>query len=90
MLKGEVIGDSLIMAFLMNRAADHSPSTFNPSLMTAVSEQGLFELEAEKQRACVHCRATRTPLWRAGPAGPRVIKRSSLFKFLYFRYLFSF
>ena len=79
MLKGEVIGDfgldCLMIAFLMNRAADLSASTFNPpSLMTAVSKEGLLELEAEKQRACVHCRATRTPLWRAGPAGPRVIK----------------
>ncbi|KGN44993.1 GATA transcription factor 15 [Cucumis sativus] len=76
MLKGEVIGDfgldCLMIAFLMNRAADLSASTFNPpSLMTAVSKEGLLELEAEKQRACVHCRATRTPLWRAGPAGPR-------------------
>ncbi|CAK9310148.1 unnamed protein product [Citrullus colocynthis] len=77
MLKAEVIGDfgldPSIMAFLMNRAADlsASTSTFNPSLMPDASKQSLLNMEPQKQRACVHCRTTRTPLWRAGPAGPR-------------------
>ncbi|XP_038899958.1 GATA transcription factor 15-like [Benincasa hispida] len=59
------------MAFLVNRPADFSASTFTPSLMAAVSKQSLLNREPQKQRACVHCCTTRTPLWRAGPAGPR-------------------
>lgn len=29
--------------------------------------------EATGPKACVHCRATKTPLWRNGPAGPKTL-----------------
>ncbi|XP_023515141.1 GATA transcription factor 15-like [Cucurbita pepo subsp. pepo] len=59
------------MAFFINNHPDLSGSTFNPSSLMAISNHGLLCIEPQKQRTCHHCRTTRTPLWRAGPAGPR-------------------
>lgn len=39
----------------------------------------------EPQKSCTDCRTTRTPLWRGGPAGPRVylLSLTSLLHVLY-------
>ncbi|XP_022152091.1 GATA transcription factor 16-like [Momordica charantia] len=57
------------MASVIDRP-DPSASTFHPSLM-GISNQSQLKSESQKQRSCVDCHATRTPLWRGGPAGPR-------------------
>lgn len=35
--------------------------------------QGEEEMVSDHHKSCVDCKTTKTPLWRSGPSGPKVI-----------------
>jgi hypothetical protein len=54
-----------------------------------IQESLCVGMMSENKKCCSDCKTTKTPLWRGGPAGPKVIFPSNTHDFHVFSFFFS-
>lgn len=66
------MGFSLLFFFLYIRLILYLAKQVSGSEKMNTDSNQTNKDEQQMKRSCVDCHTTRTPLWRGGPAGPRV------------------